>query len=162
MSKNIKVNDKTYNGVSTVELTLASGIGTALFKDVDEIVSSGALPEGIAEITCGELCFESNPPTLHGGYNIPHGQSAKPHAFVIIDTDGDTINPATGFTFDGAHAFEYGNCKGGVTYIRNGNNTNLNEGAAIDETNLVVKASYAVITFNTGHLYKWAAVRFTV
>lgn len=47
MSKNVKVNDTTYNGVSTVELPLASGSGKAQFKDVDEI----ATPSGTKSIT---------------------------------------------------------------------------------------------------------------
>lgn len=47
MSKNVKVNDMTYNGVSTVELPLASGSGKAQFKDVDEINT----PSGSVTIT---------------------------------------------------------------------------------------------------------------
>ena len=47
MSKNVKVNDKTYSGVSTVELPLASGSGKAQFKDVDEITT----PSGSVTIT---------------------------------------------------------------------------------------------------------------
>lgn len=46
MSKNVKVNGTTYNGVSTVQLPLASG-GNAQFKDVDEITT----PSGSIEIT---------------------------------------------------------------------------------------------------------------
>lgn len=47
MSKNVKVNDTTYNGVSTVELPLSDGSGNAQFKDVDEIT----IPIGSVEIT---------------------------------------------------------------------------------------------------------------
>ena len=39
MSKNIKLNDTDYNGVSTVQLPTTDG-GTATFKDVDEITPS--------------------------------------------------------------------------------------------------------------------------
>ena len=46
MSKNVKLNDKNYNGVSTVQLPTDDG-GTALFKDVDEIVT----PSGTKKIT---------------------------------------------------------------------------------------------------------------
>lgn len=46
MSKNIKLNDTDYNGVSTVQLPTTSG-GTATFKDVDEITT----PSGSLEIT---------------------------------------------------------------------------------------------------------------
>lgn len=47
MSKNVKVNDTTYNGVSVVELPLSSGSGKAQFKDVDEIMT----PSGTKTIT---------------------------------------------------------------------------------------------------------------
>lgn len=47
MSKNVKVNDATYNGVSTVELPLSDGSGNAQFKDVDEITT----PSGSVTIT---------------------------------------------------------------------------------------------------------------
>ena len=46
MSKNVKLNDKTYSGVSTVKLPTSTG-GTATFKDVDEIVT----PSGTKSIT---------------------------------------------------------------------------------------------------------------
>lgn len=46
MSKNIKLNDTDYNGVSTVQLPTTSG-GTASFKDVDEITT----PSGSKTIT---------------------------------------------------------------------------------------------------------------
>lgn len=45
--KNVKVNDKTYTAVSTVQLPLADGTGNAQFKDVDEIVE----PSGTKSIT---------------------------------------------------------------------------------------------------------------
>lgn len=45
--KNVKVNDKTYTAVSTVELPLADGTGNAQFKDIDEIVE----PSGTKSIT---------------------------------------------------------------------------------------------------------------
>lgn len=45
--KNVKVNDKTYTAVSTVQLPLADGSGNAQFKDVDEIVE----PSGTKSIT---------------------------------------------------------------------------------------------------------------
>lgn len=47
MSKNVKVNDTTYNGISTVQLPLADGSGSAKFKDVDEIIT----PSGSITIT---------------------------------------------------------------------------------------------------------------
>lgn len=46
MSKNVKVNDVNYSGVSKVQLNTIDG-GTALFKDVDEIVT----PSGSVTIT---------------------------------------------------------------------------------------------------------------
>lgn len=46
MSKNIKLNDTNYTGVSTVQLTTTDG-GTATFKDVDEITT----PSGTKTIT---------------------------------------------------------------------------------------------------------------
>lgn len=46
MSKNIKLNNTDYNGVSTVQLPTTSG-GTAIFKDVDEITT----PSGSITIT---------------------------------------------------------------------------------------------------------------
>lgn len=46
MSKNIKLNDTNYNGVSTVQLPTTSG-GTATFKDTDEIKT----PSGSITIT---------------------------------------------------------------------------------------------------------------
>lgn len=46
MSKNIKLNNKDYNGVSTVQLPTTSG-GTATFKDTDEIKT----PSGSITIT---------------------------------------------------------------------------------------------------------------
>lgn len=46
MSKNIKLNDTDYNGVSTVQLPTTSG-GTATFKDTDEIKT----PSGSTTIT---------------------------------------------------------------------------------------------------------------
>lgn len=46
MSKNIKLNEKDYNGVSTVQLPTTDG-GTATFKDVDEITT----PSGTKTIT---------------------------------------------------------------------------------------------------------------
>lgn len=46
MSKNIKLNDTNYNGVSTVQLPTAEG-GTATFKDTDEITT----PSGTKTIT---------------------------------------------------------------------------------------------------------------
>lgn len=46
MSKNIKLNNTDYNGVSTVQLPTTSG-GTATFKDTDEIMT----PSGTKTIT---------------------------------------------------------------------------------------------------------------
>ena len=46
MSKNIKLNNTNYNGVSTVELSTTDG-GTANFKDVEEIIT----PSGTKSIT---------------------------------------------------------------------------------------------------------------
>lgn len=46
MSKNIKLNNTNYNGVSTVQLPTSSG-GTATFKDTDEITT----PSGSKTIT---------------------------------------------------------------------------------------------------------------
>lgn len=46
MSKNIKLNDTNYTGVSTVQLTTTDG-GTATFKDTDEITT----PSGSVTIT---------------------------------------------------------------------------------------------------------------
>lgn len=40
MSKNVKLNNTNYTGVSTVQLPTADG-GTATFQDVDEITTSG-------------------------------------------------------------------------------------------------------------------------
>lgn len=46
MSKNVMIGGKTYNGVSTVQLSTATG-GTATFKDTDEIT----IPSGSKTIT---------------------------------------------------------------------------------------------------------------
>lgn len=46
MSKNVVINEKTYNGVSTVQLNIDTG-GTATFRDTDEITT----PSGNITIT---------------------------------------------------------------------------------------------------------------
>jgi hypothetical protein len=47
MSKDVKVNEKNYTGVSIIQLPLADGNGNAQFKDVDEIIA----PSGTKIIT---------------------------------------------------------------------------------------------------------------
>jgi hypothetical protein len=112
MSKNVKVNDKTYNGVSTVELPLASGSGTALFKGVDEITvpsgtksitangtydvsafasaevnvpysdGSGGVYEGIIE--CRQITFTPEDQNNGTTFSVAHGCSATPDIVLIV------------------------------------------------------------------------------
>lgn len=97
MSKNVKVNETTYSGVSVVELPLSSGSGKAQFKDVDEITT----PSGSKTITTngthdvtnfasaivnvstsggGVQTFASGEHTndvVSGGFTITHNLSTK-------------------------------------------------------------------------------------
>lgn len=68
MSKNVKVNETTYEGVSVVQLPLSDGSGNAEFKDVDEITT----PSGSKTIT------------ENGTYDV----SAYEQAVVNVPTSG--------------------------------------------------------------------------
>ena len=123
MSKNVKVNDKTYSGVSIVELPLASGSGKAQFKDVDEITT----PSGYVTITengthdvtnyasavvnvasegggagealpfgsykYGTFTLEEAVPA-DGTFEIEIGWETKPRFFAWLKTDGYTGIPS--------------------------------------------------------------------
>lgn len=82
MSKNVKVNDVVYNGVSQVRLQTTTG-GTALFKDVSEI----AEPSGSVSIT------------ENGTHNVKNYASA----IVNVAGGGGSIETGT-FVGDGTGA----------------------------------------------------------
>lgn len=77
MSKNVIVDGKTYNSISTVALALATG-GTALFRDTDE--ASGGSTPGIVEIAAGSFSVAS----AAYEHTIKHGMSVKPDVAVCI------------------------------------------------------------------------------
>ena len=74
MSKNVKVNDTTYNDVSVVQLPLSDGSGNAQFKDVDEISE----PTGTKTITT----------------NGTHDVKDYASAIVNVPTSGGGITPS--------------------------------------------------------------------
>lgn len=75
--KKVIVNGETYDGISTVALTMAAG-GTALFRDVDE--TSGGTVEGIVEMACGEFSVAATT----GEYTIRHGMTVAPDVVCVI------------------------------------------------------------------------------
>ena len=76
MSKNVKVNDTNYSGVSAVELPLSDGSGNAQFKDVDEITT----PSGSISI------YEN------GTYDVSKYASALVDVAVNVDSgEGDGV-----------------------------------------------------------------------
>ena len=74
MSKNVKVNDTIYSGVSVVQLPLSDGSGTVPFKDVDEISE----PSGSKTITT----------------NGTHDVKNYANAVVNVPTGGGGITPS--------------------------------------------------------------------
>ena len=74
MSKNLKVNNTTYNGISIIQLPLSDGSGKAQFKDVDEIL----LPTGSISITS----------------NGTHDVSNYANAIVNVQTSSGGITPS--------------------------------------------------------------------
>lgn len=77
MSKNVIIDNQTYEGISTVALALATG-GTALFRDADE--ATGGAVEGIVEMACGEFSVAN----LTGEYTIRHGMNVAPDVICVI------------------------------------------------------------------------------
>lgn len=81
MSKNIKLNGKDYNGISTVQLPTASG-GTASFMDAEDVV----MPDGTVEIKTNGMIDIRN--FAMANVNVPTegGSSFETGTFVGDDT----------------------------------------------------------------------------
>lgn len=86
MSKNIKLNNKAYNGISTVELPTTDG-ATATFKDVDEIQEGGGgYSESNSVTFTGEIQGVVGGAASHIGIRIEHGLSQTPK-FAIMTSN---------------------------------------------------------------------------
>lgn len=160
MSKNVFVNGKTYNGISTVALALAAG-GTALFRDADEASCS---INGIVEIATGEFSVSA----ATTAYTIKHNMTVTPDVAVCTPKYWyDTID-ANGFLAAvSRHAYigigrravegatEHANGKLDETYI-----------TATDITFMMTtlakfQPTYTDADGNTGtQVYQWVAVKF--
>lgn len=76
MSKDVTVNGKNFEGVSTVQLPLTNG-GSALFRDVDEISNV----DGIVAMACGTFSVESETDgKVNSNYTLvfEHGMGMTP------------------------------------------------------------------------------------
>ena len=160
MSKNVIVDGKTYNGISTVALTLAAG-GTALFRDADEASCS---INGIVEIATGEFSVSAATTT----YTIKHSMTTTPDVAVCIPKYwNDTIDANGALAAASRHAYvgigrraidgatDHATGKLDETYI-----------TATDVTFMMTTLSKFQPTYtdadgNTGtQVYRWVAVKF--
>ena len=161
MSKNVIVDGKTYNGISTVALALASG-DTALFRDVDEM--SGDV-NGIVAISTGEFSVSAATNT----HTIKHGMDVTPDVAVCIPKYFyDTIDANGALAAVSRHAY-IGIGRRAVDGATEHINGKLDETCitATDITFMMTTLSKFQPTYtdadgNTGtQEYLWAAVKFT-
>lgn len=162
MGKEVIVDGKPYDNVSTVALAMANG-GTALFRDVDE--ASGGTVQGIVAMACGEFSVDA----MTGEYTIQHGMTVAPDVICVIpkywyDTQDNNFAILV--------SSRYASATGGRRAV-DGNTSHFQGGISDDvkdwsteihlSTSSLAKfrATYITPDGETGtQVYQWVAVKF--
>ena len=153
--KDVVVNGVTYSGISSVQLATTAG-GTANFKDVEEITTSG----GSADVETGTFVGD-------GTYNVTMPVTSKKQGYIIIAENYDALSADASSLGTQCILYEFFDAANGMCGNRrvyNGSVISAVQGATVDNVTMTDSAvtktqplMYMQEHYASGETYRWIA-----